>query len=729
MFDFFDYILTDYDFNDELNQDTAYAKKADIKIPVTELNVTNAKEAGQLKIGDKLQLKTTALPELADGKNLTWKSSDDTILTVTQDGTVQAKKAGTASVTVTETGSGVKTSVKVTVSDIFIAGLSIANAEEVKSLAAGVSKQLVVSMSPKNVTKKKLVWSSSNEVVAGVSKEGVVTAKKGGTATITVKDVYSGKEASVLVTPSYTLGAPVSSAKKQTLKLKRSTDFVGNYLSWNKIKGASYYRIYIASQKKEKNKYVYRFKKGKKVKKRYYYDTKIEKGKKYKYYIKAFSKTGKVIGKKSNTVKIKATAPALTVTADKAYSLSLNWEPDVEKPLKKIKGYRIYRSKTRNGKYTCVKQVNKKKTFTWRDTGRKENTTYYYKVCAFRKDKKKVINGAYSNIASDSTIPVTANLKYFQSMENTWKGVCMEKGSFTEEQSSQRMKYYGLAKDKNMNDILYPYIKYHLTSDMLYIHVYVRFTQYQGTTEVAKPSLNQYGVYSGIKTGAGESYKNTFIKGVTEMYDTSVTGSVNDFTPGVRFGVKLIVHEEENEPKGTKQQFLEVCIGGDCPECVTKEDGGVNHWFHAHPANEKSVFSTENSIYISENDKLENSGEKKEMETWGEMKRDCGHELSHILGLDDGYTNEQCPVDRMTENEETCFGDENRWYNIMLNSRKCPHPTSNDIEMILHAYKMSVEDAGYPLQSYKKYEWKNWKYDISKVIRQKDIDMDKKEGK
>ena len=60
--------------------------------------------------------------------------------------------------------------------------------------------QLTTTVSPANATNKGVTWSSSNTAVAAVDANGKVTAKKDGTAKITVKTEYGGKTATCTVT-------------------------------------------------------------------------------------------------------------------------------------------------------------------------------------------------------------------------------------------------------------------------------------------------------------------------------------------------------------------------------------------------------------------------------------------------------------------------------------------------------------------------------------------------
>lgn len=67
-----------------------------------------------------------------------------------------------------------------------ISTLSITLNTSLLELAVGEKRLLTVSFAPANATNQKVVWSSDNGAVASVNSDGVITARKAGTAVVTV---------------------------------------------------------------------------------------------------------------------------------------------------------------------------------------------------------------------------------------------------------------------------------------------------------------------------------------------------------------------------------------------------------------------------------------------------------------------------------------------------------------------------------------------------------------
>ena len=88
--------------------------------------------------------------------------------------------------------------------DVAVTGVSLNITS--KALAVGESFALQEKVTPNNATMKTVSWSSSDETVATVDADGVVTALKIGTCKITVATDDGNKTASCVVTVSGTVG-------------------------------------------------------------------------------------------------------------------------------------------------------------------------------------------------------------------------------------------------------------------------------------------------------------------------------------------------------------------------------------------------------------------------------------------------------------------------------------------------------------------------------------------
>lgn len=168
-------------------------------VPVTGVKVSPPEVT--LDVGGSQQLKWTVEPSNATNKKLIFKSSDDSVATVSNTGYITAVKNGNAVITVTsDDNNTIYDFCKVKVGKpVLVASVSV-TPEETK-LKVGATCQLNVSVLPSNADKRSVSYESSNPNVAAVSDNGLVTAKASGVATITVtaKD-GSGKKATSTVT-------------------------------------------------------------------------------------------------------------------------------------------------------------------------------------------------------------------------------------------------------------------------------------------------------------------------------------------------------------------------------------------------------------------------------------------------------------------------------------------------------------------------------------------------
>ena len=139
--------------------------------------------------GSTVSIQLKASVKGAD-KKVVWKSADTEVATVNDQGVVTAKRAGKTVITAVANGQSSSCEVKVLDSELTLN----VDAVRLSTKGAGSSVRLV----PKIIgATKKVVWSSSDKSIARV-KNGKITGKKTGTATITA--VANGVEAKCAVT-------------------------------------------------------------------------------------------------------------------------------------------------------------------------------------------------------------------------------------------------------------------------------------------------------------------------------------------------------------------------------------------------------------------------------------------------------------------------------------------------------------------------------------------------
>jgi len=174
-------------------------KKVDSTINVTGIKVD--KTTASLKYGESIKVNATITPSNATNKNVTWTSSDTSLVTVDSSGNIKAvgNKNGSSTVTVKTVDGGYSAIIKVSVSSIKVTGVSL-NKSSV-TLQYGSSTKLTATVSPGNAANKNVTWTSSNTSLVTVDGSGNIKAvgNKDGSATITVKTNDGGYTANCVV--------------------------------------------------------------------------------------------------------------------------------------------------------------------------------------------------------------------------------------------------------------------------------------------------------------------------------------------------------------------------------------------------------------------------------------------------------------------------------------------------------------------------------------------------
>ena len=159
-----------YTFNDTKDRD--YCVKVFTRSEPRELiepeDVSLNKTELELDEGDIEILEATIIPDNTNTKNkLTWESSNSEVATVTQDGKVEAKKEGTAQISVI-TENNKKAICEVTVNKKIIEAESIFLNQTEITIEEEKNYKLEATIEPNNATDKNVSWSSENSEIAEV---------------------------------------------------------------------------------------------------------------------------------------------------------------------------------------------------------------------------------------------------------------------------------------------------------------------------------------------------------------------------------------------------------------------------------------------------------------------------------------------------------------------------------------------------------------------------------
>lgn len=172
-------------------------KTCTFNITVSEVEVSDisiSKTDYTINRNNTLQLYATIAPSNASDKSITWESDNEAVATVTKTGVVRGINAGSAKITATASN-GLSTSciitVKIPAKSIKLNLPKIVLKKGKKSAVKAIVKPLETTDSIK--------WTSSNPKIASVNQQGIIKAKKKGSATIIAK-TDSGKYAKIIVT-------------------------------------------------------------------------------------------------------------------------------------------------------------------------------------------------------------------------------------------------------------------------------------------------------------------------------------------------------------------------------------------------------------------------------------------------------------------------------------------------------------------------------------------------
>ena len=279
---------------------------------------------------------------------------------------------------------------------------SVALNKTTLTLDTGKTSNLRATVYPSNAANKKCTWRSSNTSVATVDKNGKVTAKASGTATITVK-TSNGKTATCKVTVN--LPAP------QITGLANTTG--GIKISWNKVDGAYGYRLYYKPASGG-------WKRFKDTTATSFTDSGVVPNKTETYTIRCTDKNGKTVSgfnSKGWSKKYTPVAPTISKLDITTGGIKLSWNK-----IAGVYGYRLY-YKTSSGGWKRIKDTT---ATSYTDSAVSANQTKTYTIRCIDK-KGKTVSGfnskGWSKKYTAATPKITKLTNRSKGVSVTWNKI------------------------------------------------------------------------------------------------------------------------------------------------------------------------------------------------------------------------------------------------------------------------------------------------------------------
>lgn len=164
--------------------------------------ITISETAATIATNETRQLTASIIPPQAT-QDVEWASSNEGVATVSANGLVSPVSIGNATITVTSVEDpSFSAQCEIEVIPVLPTGITIS--ESAITVPYSRTYQLTATVLPEDADDKSVEWSSSDETVATVTQDGLVTSVgKGGSCTITVKTSVGGYQAQCEVTSEY----------------------------------------------------------------------------------------------------------------------------------------------------------------------------------------------------------------------------------------------------------------------------------------------------------------------------------------------------------------------------------------------------------------------------------------------------------------------------------------------------------------------------------------------
>lgn len=150
---------------------------------IENVTIINLQEEAEVGVGKKLKLEATVVNDGATNKNIEWSTADSKICKVNEKGVLTGVKVGKTIITASATDeSGAYAQCEVTVID-GTDEIDINGEDQLITMIVGESRKIRFSTVPASTTYKP-IWTSENEKIAVVNKNGQVSALSAGTTTV-----------------------------------------------------------------------------------------------------------------------------------------------------------------------------------------------------------------------------------------------------------------------------------------------------------------------------------------------------------------------------------------------------------------------------------------------------------------------------------------------------------------------------------------------------------------
>ena len=343
--------------------------------PVTGIEVANDYQHMGLFVGGSGKIRYSVLPGNATNTNVTFKSLNEKVATVDANGVVTGVSEGNADIVITTEEGGFEAKCTVRVDGIDARGIERVGDKTV-TMGLNQTRQLQVKITPSDTTNKNVQWTSSNNSVATVDSNGVVTSKNSGSTIIT---------------------ATTHNGLKTEFFIEVETSVTNITLNSNEINlnpGGTFKLDATVNPSNASNKNIKWISANESI------ATVDQSGNVAAdvagtTYISAVSADGKVVA----TCTVNVSKPVVTKPAKvkiksakkKGKKVTLKW-----KKISDAAGYVVY-MKTNSGKFKAVKTVKKAKKVKAVIILKKGNK-YSFKIRAYKLDEETNVYGAYSKI-------------------------------------------------------------------------------------------------------------------------------------------------------------------------------------------------------------------------------------------------------------------------------------------------------------------------------------------